>query len=111
MISSLAGADLVLAVTEPTVAGQHDLKRLGELTRHFGIPTVVCINKWDLNPDLASDIEKDSSANGMSVLGKIHYDSVFTKAQIEGVSVVEHSDNGVVQEIRSLWKKLEEILW
>jgi len=110
VISSLAGADLVLAVTEPTVAGRHDLKRLGELTRHFGIPTVVCINKWDLNPDLASEIEKDSAEEGMKVLGKIRYDSVFTEAQIEGVSVVEHSNDGVVLEIRSLWKQLEELL-
>ena len=110
VISSLAGADLVLAVTEPTVAGRHDLKRLGELTRHFGIPTVVCINKWDLNLDLASEIEKDSAEEGMKVLGKIRYDSVFTKAQIEGVSVVEHSNDGVVLEIENMWKKLKELL-
>ncbi len=110
VISSLAGADLVLAVTEPTVAGRHDLKRLGELTRHFGIPTVVCINKWDLNPDLASEIEKDSAEEGMKVLGKIRYDSVFTEAQIEGVSVVEHSNDGVVLEIENMWKKLKELL-
>jgi len=110
VISSLAGADLVLAVTEPTVAGRHDLKRLGELTRHFGIPTVVCINKWDLNPDLASEIEKDSAEEGMKVLGKIRYDSVFTEAQIEGLSVVEHSNDGVVLEIENMWKKLKELL-
>jgi MinD superfamily P-loop ATPase len=106
VISSLTGADLVLAVTEPTIAGEHDLLRLGELTSHFDIPTVVCINKWDINPDRALEIEKAASDQNMKVIGRIHYDDVFTKAQIEGISVVQYSDNGVVAEVRSLWDRL-----
>ncbi|MFB0525486.1 MAG: ATP-binding protein, partial [Phycisphaerae bacterium] len=49
VIASITGADLVLAVTEPTVSGQHDLDRVVELTKHFQIPTLVCINKYDIN--------------------------------------------------------------
>jgi CubicO group peptidase (beta-lactamase class C family) len=43
--------------TEPTLSGLHDLERVAELTRHFGIPTLVCVNKWDLNPEVCERIE------------------------------------------------------
>jgi len=35
VISSLTGIDQVLIVTEPTVAGKHDLERVIKLARHF----------------------------------------------------------------------------
>ena len=38
VISSLAGADLVLAVTEPTVSGRHDLDRVLQVVRQFRLP-------------------------------------------------------------------------
>ncbi|NLK08927.1 MAG: 4Fe-4S binding protein, partial [Firmicutes bacterium] len=49
VISSISGVSLALIVTEPTVAGLHDLKRIVELTSHFDIPAMVCINKYDLD--------------------------------------------------------------
>ena len=52
--ASITGADLVLAVTEPGVSGKHDLDRLLQLARHFEVPVAVCINKADINPELAS---------------------------------------------------------
>ena len=52
VISSLAGADLVLAVTEPTVSGRHDLDRVLQVVRQFRLPFAVCVNKADLNPEL-----------------------------------------------------------
>lgn len=110
VISSLVGVNMVLAVTEPTVAGQHDLMRLGELTRHFGIPTAVCINKWDINAELTGKIIRDASTLNMTVIGKIHYDSIFTEAQIAGTTVVEYSSNGVAEELMNLWDKLTHVL-
>ena len=60
VIASITGADLVLIVTEPTLSGLHDLGRVAELARHFGIPGMVCVNKWDLNPDVAGEIERQA---------------------------------------------------
>ena len=54
VIASLAGADLVLAVTEPTVSGRHDLDRVLQVVRQFRLPFAVCVNKADLNPDLGA---------------------------------------------------------
>lgn len=62
VIASLTGASLAFIVTEPTLSGEHDLHRVLELTRHFGIPAAVCVNKWDLNPSMAEQIERKAKA-------------------------------------------------
>ena len=38
VIASLTGADHLLAVTEPTMSGRQDLKRVADLAAHFGAP-------------------------------------------------------------------------
>lgn len=108
VIASITGADMVLVVTEPTLAGKHDLERVAELTRHFGIKTQVCINKWDLNKEISAEIEAESKERGFEVVGRISYDRAVTEAQIKGKSVVEYSSNGIAEEIRELWEKVRE---
>ena len=103
VIASIAGADLVLVVTEPTQSGQHDLQRASELTRHFGIKSMVCVNKWDLNHDITADIEAQAQQNGIRVAGRVRYDNAITEAQIKKLSVVEYSENGVAEDVRKLW--------
>ena len=105
VISSVTGADMVLVVTEPTVAGEHDLRRILELTDHFKIPAGICINKCDLNPSICQSIEKCAAGRNGVVLGKIHYDDVFTKAQIHAQSVVEYGNGNTTREIIELWQK------
>jgi MinD superfamily P-loop ATPase len=110
VIASIAGADLVLVVTEPTQSGQHDLQRVTELTRHFGIKSMVCVNKWDLNPDVTADIEAQAQQNGVAVAGRVRYDNAITEAQIRKLSVVEYSKNGVAEDIRKLWLTVSSAL-
>ena len=57
VISSLSGANLALLVTEPTLSGIHDLERVLGVCRHFDIPALVCVNKYDLNTDNTRQIE------------------------------------------------------
>ena len=106
VIASVTGADLVLVVTEPTQSGKHDLERVTDLTKHFGIPTLVCINKWDLNPGIASEIEALAGNRHAQVAGKVRYDNAITAAQIQRLSVVEYSKNGVAEDIKSLWAEV-----
>lgn len=49
VISAVTGVDMALVVTEPTVAGRHDLERILDLLSHFKVPAVVCVNKSDLD--------------------------------------------------------------
>jgi len=110
VIASITGADLVLVVTEPTISGQHDLDRVIELTEHFGIPTTVCVNKYDINPAITEEIEKKAQQKGLKVAGKIAYNTAVTKAQIAARSVVEYSDSDLKAQIVSLWESILDML-
>jgi hypothetical protein len=74
VIASVTGASVVLVVTEPTVSGEHDLERVLALTRHFDIPAVVCVNKWDINPEMTQRTEDKARRAGAQVAGRIRYD-------------------------------------
>lgn len=110
VIASITGADLILVVTEPTISGQHDLDRVVELTEHFGVPTAVCINKYDINMKIAGAIEEKTLARNLKLVGKIEYDPAVTKAQIAARSIIEYSDNGLKEQIVSMWETLLEML-
>ncbi|MFH1135139.1 MAG: ATP-binding protein [Pseudomonadota bacterium] len=106
VIASVTGATKVLAVTEPTVSGEHDLERVLALTRHFGVPTLVCVNKWDINPDMAERIEVKAREAGATIAGRIRYDREVTAAQIRKQAVVE-TDCPAAGDILALWRNLE----
>jgi MinD superfamily P-loop ATPase len=110
VIASLAGADLALAVTEPTVAGRHDLERVCELTRHFRLRTLLCVNRWDLNEDMAGRIETEAARMGVEAVGRVAYDPAVTAAQIAGLSVVEYDDGPAARDLRALWDRVSAAL-
>ncbi|RJX33329.1 MAG: (4Fe-4S)-binding protein [Oxalobacter sp.] len=104
-IASLAGVTQALAITEPSVSGEHDLMRILTLARHFGIPTSVCVNKWDLNPEMTQRIEQLAQAAGARIVGRIRYDQSVTRAQMLGRTVVE-TDARSAEDIRQVWQTL-----
>jgi MinD superfamily P-loop ATPase len=105
VIASVTGATLVLAVTEPTVSGAHDLERVLSLTRHFNIPTAVCVNKWDLNPEMTERIEEKARRAGAQVAGRIRYDRTVTLAQMEERAVAE-TGGPCAEDIHHIWRQL-----
>ncbi len=105
VIASLTGASLVLVVTEPTVSGEHDLERVLKLARHFDMPAAVCVNKWDLNPEMTERIENMASCSGAKLAGRVRYDRAVTAAQIQERAVVEIAAP-CVQDIQHVWKQL-----
>jgi MinD superfamily P-loop ATPase len=105
VISSLSGANLALLVTEPTLSGMHDLDRVIGVCRHFGVPALVCINKYDINEENTSQIESYCLNQRVEVVCKIPFDNVVTEAIVRGLPVVEYSDNNkVTQQIKELWQ-------
>ena len=110
VISSLSGANLALLVTEPTLSGQHDLERVIGVCRHFGVPAMVCINKYDINEENTQFIESYCRSQGIEIVARIPFDNVVTEAMIHGVPVVEFSKNGVSRKIAAMWEKIAESL-
>jgi len=106
VISSLSGANLALLVTEPTLSGIHDLGRVIGVCHYFGVPAIVCINKYDINEDNTRQIENYCLGQGVEVATKIPFDNVVTEALVQGLPVVEYSQGKVTQEIESLWQRI-----
>ena len=105
VIASVTGASLVLAVTEPTMSGEHDLDRVLALARHFSIPAAVCVNKWDLNTEMTERIENKACRAGARAVGRIRYDRTVTLAQMQERAVVETA-GPAAEDVRHIWENL-----
>ncbi len=110
VISSLSGADLAVLITEPTLSGIHDLERVLEVCRYFGVPALVSINKCDINPENCQKIENYCREEKIEVAAKIPFDNVVTQAMIKGLPVVEVSDGEVSRQIQKLWQRVGNAL-
>ncbi len=110
VIASLSNVDLALIITEPTQSGKHDLERILDLTDHFKVPALVCINKWDLHPEMSAEIETACEERGVAVLGKIPFDRSVVDCQIQGVPVTRSDTSLAAYSIREVWGKLREQL-
>ncbi len=110
VIASITGTDLVLVVTEPTLSARHDLERTAALAAHFRIQVVVCINKFDLNSEIAVQTREWCWRNGIIVVGEIPYDPLFTQAQLRGKSVVEHAPGRTSKAVEETWLRVRDIL-
>jgi MinD superfamily P-loop ATPase len=110
VIASISGAHLVLIVTEPTLSGMHDAKRVVELTQHFKIPASICINKCDLNPEITEEIKSYCQENNITLAGEILYSPDFTEAQLQGLSLIEYTDNETSNTLKTIWKKINSMV-
>jgi len=107
VISSVSGSDLVIAITEPTLSGWHDLKRLIDLIGQFRTPVKVIINKYDLNEDMCSVIENELSEMEIEILGKMPYDESMINSLLEGKTVNEFEPQGVLAvKLNEIWNKV-----
>ena len=110
VISSVTGTDLVVAITEPTISGLHDLQRVVSLATHFGVRSLVCVNKYDLNIEFTDQIKSYCDSVSSTFLGQIPFDTIVIKAMVNGKAVVEYSENGgVSEEIRRIWTQVDAI--
>lgn len=111
VISSLSGANLVVLVTEATVSGLHDLKRVYKLLKTFNLKAVCIINKFDLNSEMSQEIEKFLENEGVKVVGKLPYDETFTKAMAVAKPIVEFEpDSAISKQLESSWGEIKSIL-
>lgn len=112
VIASITGADIVLAVVEPSLSSKRDLERVIALAKHFRTPLAVAVNKADINATVTDEIAALCGASGVALLGTVPYDVAVTAAQVAGKSVVEYEESSAVAEsIRIIWNRLSEETW
>lgn len=111
VIASIGGASAVLIVTEPTVSGTHDMARVAQLAAHFKVPGMICVNKFDLNPGETQIIEDLARERDLTVLGRIPFDPIFTRAMVQGQTIFEYDTKSKAGEaVREIWGKMADSL-
>ena len=110
VISASAGADMALHVVEPTISGAHDLERILGTTDHFGVPSLVAINKADLNEARSDEIAEFCTERGIKVVGRIPYDNVVTEAMVQGLPVTAYTNGPVGEALGGIWRWIRELL-
>lgn len=109
VISSITGADMALVVTEPTKSGLEDLKRVVSLCEHFGILTMVCINKYDINKDMSSNIQKFIKTKNMDLVGEIPYDETIVKSINELKPITLYKNSIANEAIQNMWSNIKKL--
>jgi len=108
--ASLTGVNLVLAITEPTLSGIHDLERILKLSDHFKIPSMVCINKFDINLENTRQIISYCEKSGSRMIGKIPYEPKVVEALVNRKTVMDYPCNEVQGIVLKMWDEVEAIL-
>jgi MinD superfamily P-loop ATPase len=107
VIASIGGASAVLLVTEPTVSGLHDMDRVLDLAEQFRVPAMICVNKSDLNSEMAVQIAAHAEKRRIRFLGNIPFDPLFTRAMIRRQTLFEYDmDSSAKNAVRQIWQEL-----
>lgn len=104
VIAAIGGATAVVIVVEPTVSGLHDMERVLDLAAHFRVPGMVCVNKFDLNLEMTEAIERLATERNVSLLGRLPFDPVFTRAMVAGKTLLEFGEETPTHRlVRKMW--------
>ena len=106
VVSSLSGANYVVLVTEPSISGLHDLKRVYELVKKFQIKAGCIINKHDINPEITNNILNYLDSEEIDYINSLPYNENFTKAMLQGKTIVEYNDPEMKELIYNTWGKI-----
>ncbi len=110
VIASITGSDRVLVVTEPTKSGLEDLTRVVELCEHFGVFTMVCINKYDINENVAAEIENFVASKDIKLVGKIPFDDTVMKSINQLKPITYYKDSLAERAIEDMWDNIKKIM-
>src|SRR5690554_6147530 len=89
VIASISGVDIVLIVSEPSLSGISDMKRIINTTDKFKVKTLVCINKYNINLNYTKEIEKYCKQQKIPLVGKIPFDKQAVWAINNGKSITD----------------------
>ena len=110
VVSSLSGANFVVLVVEPSVSGVHDLKRVYQVVKNFNIKAGCIINKANINPEKQLEIKNFLLQENILHLADLPYDENFTKAMVNGMTIVEYDQGDLKRKIIQIWKKINTFL-
>jgi MinD superfamily P-loop ATPase len=107
VIASISGADGLLAVAEPSLSGEHDLRRLASLARQLRVPVKVVLNKADLSLAAAERVRRACREEELELIGEVPFDDRLPSA-LERMARGDGSEPSPgVEAAGAIWKRLE----
>jgi len=111
VIATVSGLDYIIAITEPTPSGLHDMKRAIEMVNQFNIPFGIVINKADLKNASQKQLNEFIEKAGFDILGRINFDLSIPKAMSYAEPVVDYAPESVAsQAINKIYARLKQVL-
>ncbi len=89
VIASVTGVDLVLIVAEPSQSGMSDMQRILKTADILHAKTAVCINKYDVSPEMTEEIESYCNAHNVPLVGRVPYDKAVPAAVNAGRTIAD----------------------
>jgi MinD superfamily P-loop ATPase len=89
VIASISGVDVVLVVSEPSVSGISDMKRIIKTIDTFHAKICVCINKYDTSIENSNKIVDFCKEKNLPFMGRIPFDPKAITAINSGLTVVD----------------------
>lgn len=107
VIATAAGADLAVIVAEPTTAGIHDMKRILKTTQHFRLPSLVCVNKYDISPQGFDEIITYCCDHNLTVIGRLPFDTTVIEAMVHGQPPTLYRTDGYIRRaFQETWEQV-----
>lgn len=107
VVSSLSGANYVVLVTEPSLSGLHDLKRVYELVKKFNLKAGCIINKYDINTDVTEEIMEFLTEESIEHIANLPYNENFTEAMTFGKTIVEFEQGELSNLLIASWERIK----
>lgn len=107
VMSALTGVDYAVLVTEPTVAGAHDLKRVVEPARHFSTSVGMIVNKSTIHPEGVDELREFAEAQNIQYLGEIPYDKKVVDSIADLLPYTHIYNDHIAVELRNMWEQIQ----
>ena len=108
VLRSIINTNLIVAVTEPTPFGAHDLKRLIQLANVAKVPVRIVVNRYGISKT-DEMIQEVSQETNFPIIARIPYDEFALKAYARGVPLVkEYPSSPAAKAIKELAEKVRQ---
>ncbi len=107
VLSTMTGMDKVVIVSEPTLSGLSDLKRIYQVAVSFCKDISVIINKYNVNFQNRDEIKRFCESMHLPVVAEIPFDRIMVDAQLNCSSIVEYApDSECAKAVTSAYHKV-----
>lgn len=105
VIASVINTDLAVIVTEPSLSGISDLKRIMALLNSMSIDSKIIVNKFDIHLEGTAYIESIAKSKGIEVIGRIPFDECVMESVNQCKPLVELSESKAKDALLGIYER------